>query len=84
MFKHLVVSAIMFSVLSGILLVPAISESQVYPPKEGDDYPKAYYDRIRMDKTAFQFQKAWIQKAERASRNRKPIPGAMSYYDHGF
>ncbi|MBU8921469.1 MAG: M6 family metalloprotease domain-containing protein [Bacteroidales bacterium] len=73
MFKHLVVSAVMFSIISGILLVPTISESQIYPPKDGNDYPKAYYERIRQDKTAFQFQKAWIQKAERASKNRREL-----------
>jgi len=47
------------------------SRAQPVPPKPGVEMPQAYYDRVAQDPTAFQFQKAWIQKAERARQARE-------------
>jgi M6 family metalloprotease-like protein len=38
--------------------------------------PQAWFDRVAEDKTAFQFQKAWIQKAERIKKQR------MEYFEN--
>jgi M6 family metalloprotease-like protein len=56
-------------VLSLITVTAAFS--QPVPPAPGVELPQAYFDRIAADKAAFQFQKAWIQKAERAKEARR-------------
>ena len=49
------------SVLLG--LAPSEARAQIHPPKEGVSMPQAYYDRIKVDRTAFQFKHAWISEA---------------------
>ena len=53
------------------VMLPTTTYSQPVPPAPGVEMPQAYFDRIAEDKTAFQFQKAWIQKAERAKEARQ-------------
>ena len=65
-------------------LIPARAFSQPVPPAPGVEFPQAYFDRIAQDKTAFQFQRAWIQKAQRAKETREafltmPHPEGMSF-----
>jgi len=59
-------------VLSIIVSLVAITGSlaQPVPPAPGVGLPQAYFDRVAVDKTAFQFQKAWIQKAQRTKQTR--------------
>ena len=52
-------------------LLPGAALAQLVPPAPGVELPQAYFDRIAEDKTAFQFQKAWIGKAKRAKKARK-------------
>ena len=53
-----------------LLVLPAIVVGQIHPPKPGVEMPQAYYDRIADDPTAFQFQRAWIEKTRRAKAAR--------------
>jgi M6 family metalloprotease-like protein len=53
------------------LVTAAAVFAQPVPPAPGVEMPQAYFDRIAADKTAFQFQRAWIQKAERAREARR-------------
>ncbi|MDH3215894.1 MAG: M6 family metalloprotease domain-containing protein [Candidatus Krumholzibacteria bacterium] len=53
------------------VLVPAVAHSQIVPPKPGVDMPQAYYDQVAKDKKAFQFDRAWIGKAQRAKLARE-------------
>ena len=53
-----------------VLLAPMRTVAQVVPPAPGVPLPQAYLDRIASDPKAFQFQKAWIEKARRASEAR--------------
>jgi M6 family metalloprotease-like protein len=50
---------------------PLLTFAQIVPPKPGVELPQAYFDRVAQDKTVFQFQKAWIQKAQRAKEARE-------------
>lgn len=52
-------------------LFPFRSFSQPVPPYPGVDLPQAYFDRVSTDRRAFQFQRAWIQKADRAKVARR-------------
>jgi M6 family metalloprotease-like protein len=65
----------MRNVLPALLLllsfVPLRAYSQPVPPAPGVELPQAYFDRVAVDRTAFQFQRAWIQKAERARAARR-------------
>ncbi|MBP2681007.1 MAG: hypothetical protein H6Q78_870, partial [Candidatus Krumholzibacteriota bacterium] len=53
------------------LIIATAVFAQPVPPAPGVELPQAYFDRVAVDKTAFQFQKAWIQKAERAREARR-------------
>ncbi|UCH85679.1 MAG: M6 family metalloprotease domain-containing protein, partial [Candidatus Latescibacterota bacterium] len=57
--------------LTVFLFTPLVAFGQIVPPKPGVDMPQAYFDRLAQDKSAFQFQKAWIQKARRAKELRE-------------
>ena len=67
-----------------VLCVPFAAHTQPVSPAPGVEMPQAYFDRIASDPTAFQFQKAWIQKAQRAREareeyfSRHPMPEGMS------
>ncbi|MDH3216795.1 MAG: M6 family metalloprotease domain-containing protein [Candidatus Krumholzibacteria bacterium] len=54
-----------------LFVFSAACYAQIVPPKPGVDMPRAYFERIANDKTAFRFQHAWIQKAERAKKARQ-------------
>jgi M6 family metalloprotease-like protein len=56
---------------ASVLLASAATFAQVVPPASGVDLPRAYLDRIASDPTAFQFKRAWIEKARRASEARE-------------
>ncbi|MDH3216794.1 MAG: M6 family metalloprotease domain-containing protein, partial [Candidatus Krumholzibacteria bacterium] len=56
-----------------LLIIPVAASSQIVPPAPGVDMPQAYYDRIEQNPRAFQFEKAWIQKSERAKQARKRV-----------
>jgi M6 family metalloprotease-like protein len=58
-------------VVAALTLVPALVRAQVVPPAPGVQLPQAYYDQTSKDKSAFQFQRAWIQKAQRAKAARE-------------
>jgi M6 family metalloprotease-like protein len=45
--------------------------AQPVPPAPGVELPQAYFDRVAEDRTAFQFQKAWIEKARKAKEARR-------------
>jgi M6 family metalloprotease-like protein len=53
-----------------LLLVPAVVDAQIAPPAPGVELPQGYLDRIARDPDAFQFEKAWIGKANRAREAR--------------
>ncbi len=65
------VVAMIFAIILVVLVVPSPSHSQLVSPRPGVELPQAYFDRVAQDKTAFQFQRAWIQKAERAREARR-------------
>jgi M6 family metalloprotease-like protein len=58
----------LFSVI--VFFSTSIGYAQVVPPKPGVDLPQAYFDRVSSDKTAFQFQNAWIRKTQQIKQNR--------------
>ncbi|UCG52203.1 MAG: M6 family metalloprotease domain-containing protein, partial [Candidatus Latescibacterota bacterium] len=67
-----------------LVCVPLAVIAQIVPPRPGVEMPQAYYDRVAQDKTAFQFQNAWIQKAQRAKEAREqffatPRPQGLSF-----
>lgn len=63
--------------LLALTAVPGAAMAQIAPPAPGVELPQAYFD-VRADKPgAFQFEKAWIQKAARA-RARREAFRAMS------
>ncbi len=53
-----------------LLINPLAASAQIYPPKPGVEIPQAYFDRIKDDSRAFQFQHAWIEKTARIKENR--------------
>ncbi|UCG52065.1 MAG: M6 family metalloprotease domain-containing protein [Candidatus Latescibacterota bacterium] len=66
------------------VFVPSTVFAQIVPPRPGVEMPQAYFDRVAQDKTAFQFQNAWIQKAQRAKEARErflatPRPQGLSF-----
>ena len=64
-------TAIVLLLATVIVCTPLLAFAQIVPPKPGVEIPQAYFDRVAQDKTAFQFQKAWIQKAQRAKELRE-------------
>jgi M6 family metalloprotease-like protein len=56
-----------------LLLVPAVVDAQIAPPAPGVELPQGYLDRIARDPDAFQFEKAWIGKANRAREARQRL-----------
>jgi M6 family metalloprotease-like protein len=76
-------------VIAVVFLLPVLASAQPVAPAPGIEMPQGYFDRIAEDKSAFQFQKAWIQKAERAKQRRaeyferlraegRPLPFSMA------
>jgi M6 family metalloprotease-like protein len=63
----------LYLVVISVFLVSVASLAQVVPPAPGVTLPQAYFDRIAKDPTAFQFQKAWIEKARRAREAREKL-----------
>ncbi len=63
-------SSVALMLVIAVMLVPLSAFAQIVPPKPGVDIPQAYYDRIAENPKAFQFERAWIQKAERAKEAR--------------
>ncbi|UCH83662.1 MAG: M6 family metalloprotease domain-containing protein [Candidatus Latescibacterota bacterium] len=57
--------------LAILVLVPTSVSSQLVPPRPGVELPQAYYDRIAVDKNAFQFDKAWKARTQRAKETRE-------------
>ena len=53
-----------------LLCFASIGYAQIVSPKPGGELPQAYFDRISSDKTAFQFQNAWIRKTQQIRQNR--------------
>jgi M6 family metalloprotease-like protein len=69
---------------ASIVLAAAPAWAQIVPPAPGVDLPQAYFDRIAENPNAFQFEKAWIQKAARAREVREAFlstgrPVGMSF-----
>jgi M6 family metalloprotease-like protein len=56
-----------------LLLIPAVVDAQIVSPRPGVELPRGYLDRIARDPDAFQFQKAWIGKANRAKEARRRL-----------
>ncbi|MCK5618232.1 MAG: hypothetical protein KAJ17_02475, partial [Candidatus Krumholzibacteria bacterium] len=67
-----------------ILLIPLSGLAQIYPPKPGVPMPQAYFDRMAEDRTAFQFQRAWIQKVEQIKKNREAYIQERGFYNRQF
>jgi M6 family metalloprotease-like protein len=77
-------ATVLWLVAAAVVAVPFAVLAQIVPPAPGVEIPQAYYDRIANDPKAFQFQKAWIQKAERAKQARErflsiPHPEGMTF-----
>lgn len=53
------------------LIVPLSGIAQIYPPAPGVEIPQAYLDRLKEDRTAFRFERAWLQKVKRIKENRE-------------
>jgi M6 family metalloprotease-like protein len=62
-------------------IAPLTAVAQPVPPSPGVGLPQGYFDRIAQDKTAFQFQKAWIEKTKRAKEAREKF---MSSHPEGM
>lgn len=54
-----------------IVCVAVIATAQVVPPAPGVELPQSYFDRIAENPRAFQFERAWIEKAARAKEARE-------------
>jgi M6 family metalloprotease-like protein len=67
-----------------ILLIPLSAFAQIYPPKPGVPMPQAYFDRMAEDRTAFQFERAWIQKVEQIKKNREAYIQERGFYNRQF
>ena len=77
-------STVLWFAAAAVLLVSSATLAQVVPPAPGVNLPQAYFDRIKNDPSAFRFQKAWIEKARRASEAREkflamPHPEGMTF-----
>jgi M6 family metalloprotease-like protein len=57
--------------LAAILVTPTLIDAQIYPPKPGVELPEAYFERVKQDRNAFRFEKAWIEKARQIRENRE-------------
>jgi M6 family metalloprotease-like protein len=71
-------------VAAAAVLASPLAFGQIVPPAPGVDLPQAYFDRIAENPKAFQFEKAWIEKARRARETREaflsaPDTGEMSF-----
>jgi M6 family metalloprotease-like protein len=64
-------------IAAAIVLLALAAFAQVVPPAPGVDLPQSYFDRIAQDPTAFQFQKAWIEKARKAKELREAVLAAQ-------
>ncbi len=77
-------STVLWLVAAAVVAAPLAVLAQIVPPAPGVEIPQAYYDRIANDPKAFQFQKAWIDKANRAREAREkflsiPEPQGMTF-----
>jgi M6 family metalloprotease-like protein len=66
------------------VVIPLSGLAQIYPPKPGVDMPQAYFDRIQEDRTAFQFQRAWLQKVENIKQIREAYIDERGFYNRMF
>jgi M6 family metalloprotease-like protein len=69
---------------AAVLAAPLAVPAQIVPPAPGVELPQSYFDQIGRDPKAFQFQKAWIEKAKRAKDAREEFfsqrhPEGMSF-----
>src|SRR5688572_12825838 len=66
------VRTLLWAVLPILLAAPTIDVfSQIVPPAPGVPLPQAYRDRMREDRDAFQFKRAWIDKTRRIKETRE-------------
>jgi M6 family metalloprotease-like protein len=63
-----------------LVVIPLCAVAQVYPPKPGVEIPKHVIERMKNDRTAFRFQNAWIQKAERIKQKRETYIKERGFY----
>jgi len=61
------------------VVIPLTVMAQIYPPKPGVELPQSYFDTLEKNRTAFRFERAWIQKVERIKKNRE-----LYIEDRGF
>ena len=72
------------SLLALTLAVCITTAGSVVPPKNGGQLPQWYFDIKRADKTAFQFQYAWIHKARRIKEKREAYVRDRGFYQRDF
>ena len=71
-------------VAAAVLLASPMVVAQVVPPAPGVDLPQAYFDQIAENPKAFQFEKAWIEKARKAKETREAFLSAPETGDMSF
>jgi M6 family metalloprotease-like protein len=64
--------------------IPVNGAAQIYPPKPGVELPTSHLEQLKRDRTAFQFERAWIQKAERIKRNREAYIEERGFFYRPF
>jgi len=69
---------LLFAVLA---VFPLSAWAQIVPPGPGVELPQAYLDRIKEDRTAFQFQRAWLEKARLIKANREAYVEERGFYN---
>ncbi len=57
--------------LAGALFAVRPAAAQVAPPHPGVELPPGYFDRLALDRDAFQFKHAWIAQTRRVQHNRR-------------
>ncbi len=71
---------IVATALAVALLIPAVGNAQIAPPKPGVELPEAYFKVIKEDRTAFQMQHAWLGKAKNAKVAREAFIRERGFY----
>ena len=69
---------------AAVVLASPFALAQIVPPAPGVDLPQAYFDRIAENPKAFQFEKAWIEKARKAKETREAFLSAPETGDMSF
>lgn len=83
-FPNLHRTAILLLLAAGTAGMAIPAAAQVHPPKQGVSLPEAYLERLREDRTAFQFQRAWQGETRRVQNNRRLRDlGVLSASDAG-